>query len=70
MNWPRMSNLDLSEITAPRDGTPRLEYDRGRRDENEVCALIADELAAQWKDEGAIQGACIVADAIRARRKR
>jgi hypothetical protein len=38
--------------------------------ERESCALIADALAAQWDDEGAIQGACIVADAIRARRKR
>lgn len=44
--------------------------DKSASDENEACALIADTLAAQWDDEGAIQGACIVADAIRARRKR
>ena len=55
---------------VPRDGTLRPEYDLGRQDENEACALVADALAAQWQDEGAIQGACIVADAIRARRRR
>jgi len=38
--------------------------------EREACALVADALAAQWQDEGAIQGACIAADAIRARGKR
>ena len=38
--------------------------------ERESCALVAGALASQWDDEGAIQGACIVADAILARGKR
>jgi hypothetical protein len=65
---PELRPRETVTVTALSDF--RQDIQDAADDENEACALVADALAAQWDDEGAIQGACIVADAIRARRKR